>query len=131
MNDCPEPSAGAIERGLELMRWQLIQHRPARTAGRALVNPLQWAARVLSDWKYRLRVALTVPPLEEVRSEQLKRAEQDRARLAHEYSEGYITGWRECFDSCVQAVEDEFASADDVWRLGASLIGSGKSRQDN
>lgn len=61
----------------------------------------------------------------------LDRADEYRERLAQEYSRGYQAGWRECFGTCLQAIEDEIASADEIWRIGAVLTNSGTSQQDN
>jgi hypothetical protein len=123
--------ARSVERDLGTMNWRRIRKSAVRTPGGRFAGPLRRLTDFLAECRYRVRVALTVPPLASARSQQSKRTEENRVRLAHEYSEGYIAGWRECFDACLQAVEDEFASRDDAWQLGASLIGSGESRQDN
>jgi hypothetical protein len=97
----------------------------------ASLTRLQRLARVFRDLTSRLLAALkpyapNSSKLEEIRLNQL-----DGERLAHEYSQGYMAGWRECFETCLQAVEDEIASADDVWRMGAALTDSGSIKRDN
>lgn len=130
MTDSPQLTTASAAGDTEIRNWRLIRRIPVRTRI-PLAGPLQWLARLVSDLKYRFRAVLTMPRLEDARFQELKRAEQDRLRLAHEYSQGYITGWRECFDACIEAVQDEFGSTDEVWRLGAALTDPGKSRQDN
>lgn len=115
----------------ELEHWRLIRQRSWRSKKAYIFTPARWIVRALRDWRYRIRIALTVQKLEDVQSQELRRAQEDRERLAHEYSQGYMAGWRECFDACLQAVEDEIASADDVWRMGAALTGSGTILRDN
>jgi hypothetical protein len=122
---------GTTRREFELEHWRLVRQRSWRSKRAYIFAPTQWIVRTLRDWRYRIRVALTLPKLEDVQSEQLRRAQEDRERLAHEYSQGYMAGWRECFDACLQAVEHEFASVDDVWRMGGALTGSRTIQRDN
>ncbi|MFZ0635894.1 MAG: hypothetical protein WA755_04560 [Candidatus Acidiferrales bacterium] len=32
---------------------------------------------------------------------------RERQRLAEEYATGYLAGWQECIDACVQALEGD------------------------
>jgi hypothetical protein len=59
------------------------------------------------------------------------RAQEDRERLAYEYSRGYQAGWRECFSTCLQVFEDEITAADELWRIGAILTDSNRTQRDN
>jgi len=45
----------------------------------------------------------------------MERMHEQRERLAEEYARGYLSGWRECFQTCIEAVEDEIAGADGLW----------------
>ena len=47
-----------------------------------------------------------------------------RRTLADEYARGYLCGWRECFASCLEAVEEEIQAADDasVLRMSKMVI---------
>lgn len=96
-----------------------------------LTAPWGWIRRAFRELHYRFHAALTMPSLQEALAEHARQRELDRERLAHEYSRGYMAGWRECFDTCLQAVEDEIATGDDVWRMGAFLTGSNSIQRDN
>ena len=43
----------------------------------------------------------------------------ERERLAEEYARVYMSGWRECFQTCMAAVEEEISHADEVWDISA------------
>ena len=115
---------------------QSKKHHDGRSAG-CETNPsvslttLQRIVRVFRDWTSRLRGAFTTRPPRKPKSQETKLSHLDRERLAHEYSQGYMAGWRECFETCLRAVEDEIATAEDVWHMGAVLTGSRNIQRDN
>jgi hypothetical protein len=93
--------------------------------------PLHWIARMLREFRYRVSVAITAPRIEQDQAFQLQRTHRDRERLAEEYSKGYLAGWRECFEACLQAVEEEITDADELWKMGAALTGSTSTQREN
>jgi hypothetical protein len=46
---------------------------------------------------------------------------QLQVRAADEYARGYLAGWRECFNTCLEAVEEEMAAAEIVELRGAGF----------
>jgi hypothetical protein len=119
------------EGGIVPPRWHRRRHEPQRQVGRYTTTPLQWVASVLREFHYRVHLAVTAPTIEQEKVCELQRAHQDRERLAEEYSKGYMAGWHECFEACLQAVEEEITNADEVWRMGAALAGPATTKRDN
>jgi hypothetical protein len=79
----------------------------------------------------RLRIALCAPRIEHAQVFEMQRAYRDRRRLADEYARGYLAGWRECYRTCLDVMEEEIARTDDVWEIGALLTGTPKESQEN
>ncbi|MGH9560371.1 MAG: hypothetical protein ACRD3S_02855 [Terracidiphilus sp.] len=61
----------------------------------------------------------------------MNRLHRDRQRLAEEYARGYICGWRECYDACLEAVEEEISQAGEVWEIGELLTDTPKLHRKN
>jgi hypothetical protein len=118
--------SGAIPRG-----WRMAWYEPRRRVAVYYPPPLHWLARALRELVYRVRLAIHAPPIERAEVFEMYRAHRHRERLADEYARGYLTGWRECFHSCLDAVEEEIARADDVWNIGALLGDSPKAPREN
>ena len=57
----------------------------------------------------------------------MQRAHRERERLAEEYARGYRAGWRECFQTCLSAVEEEIAR---VWTIPGTLDRFSPRRQN-
>jgi len=132
MRNFGELQAGVLFHETELAGWRLFRRRSGGSTRRgSLAAPLEWLAGTVRDWALRFGVNGRFSKLENRRAAELRRAQEERERLSREYSEGYMAGWRECFETCLQAVEDEIASADDLWRMGAALTGSTNSRRNN
>jgi hypothetical protein len=93
---------GSVPRG-----WRMAWYEPRRRVGVYALPPLHWILRVLREVHYRVRIAISAPGIERAQVFELQRVHQDQERLAEEYSRGYMAGWRECFQTCLQAVEDE------------------------
>ncbi len=118
---------GVIPRG-----WRMAWYEPRRHVGVCYPAPLSWIMRTLREFRYRLRIALGAPRMEAAQFFAMQRANQQRQRMADEYARGYMVGWRECFHTCVNAIEDEMTYAGDVWEIGALLTDGGKPpRPDN
>jgi hypothetical protein len=117
---------GAIPRG-----WRMAWYEPRRRVGVFYPFPLHALLRGTREFFYRIRLAISAPTLERAEFVTMQRMHHDRQRMADEYSRGYMTGWRECFRACVDAIEDEMEKAGDAWEVGALLADTKQPRQNN
>ena len=117
---------GAIPHG-----WRLAWYEPRRRVGVYYPTPLHWIARFLLESGRRLRLAIRAPRIERAELIAMQRAHRDRQQLADEYSRGYMAGWRECYQTCVDAIESEISQAQGVWDVGSLLAGETKPRRNN
>lgn len=106
-------------------------YEPHRRIGIYYPSPLHWVLRALREFAYRLRIALCARRIEHAQVFEMQRAYRDRQRLADEYARGYLAGWRECYQACVDVMEEEIARTDEVWEIGALLAGAPKPSQEN
>jgi hypothetical protein len=106
-------SSMSVERG----RGNLIGDSQKRT------DQDSWPGRVVREIAHRLRIAIFTPTLERAREIECEKLQAERHRLAEEYSQGYLTGWHECYDACLNAIEDELAEKCEIWASGALLTG--------
>jgi len=111
--------------------WRMAWYEPPRRVGIYYPAPLHWVLRGLREFSYRMRVALRAPRIERAQALEMNRAHRDRQRLADEYARGYMAGWRECYDACLDAVEEEITRASDVWEVGDVLAGTPKAPRKN
>ena len=81
--------------------------------------PLNWILRVLRELRHRAQLAVRAPGIEREDVFQMQRLHKERERLAEEYARGYLSGWQECFKTCMAAVEEEISNADQVWDISA------------
>src|SRR6185437_5248629 len=95
---------GMIPRG-----WQMAWYEPRRRVGVYYPSPWHWIARGMRHVIYRVRLALDALGMEGAQCLAIQRANGERQRLADEYARGYMRGWRECFRTCVDAIEDEMS----------------------
>ena len=58
---------------------------------------------------------------------ELREAHVEHQRLAEEFSEGYLSGWRECYAACLDAVETEMRTGEGLWAAGELLVGDLKT----
>lgn len=107
---------GTVPRG-----WRMAWYEPKRRVGVYGPMPLHWALRLAREFGYRVSRALGAPAIERAEELELQSRLHERRRLAEEYSQGYLNGWRECFDTCMSAVEEELGRAEDLWEIGASI----------
>lgn len=110
--------------------WRMAWYEPRRRIGVYAPVPFHWVLRFAREFKYRLRWALAAPAIEETESLEMERRQQERERLADEYSRGYLNGWGECFDACVSAIEEECDRTKEVWRFGEFLQASSTDQQN-
>ncbi len=118
--------------GVSPRGWKMAWYEPRRRVGVYYPAPLNWIPRMLREARYRLRIALRAPGIEASQFFAMQRAHQRRQCMADEYARGYVVGWRECFQTCVEAIEDEMSRGDQGWELGSLLTNGGKPpRPDN
>ncbi len=86
--------------------------RAASKAGRLLSGAIEFAAACVARNSLRVLAAIHAPEIERAQVFEMQRTHRERERLAEEYASGYLVGWRECFQACLEVVEDEIAGAD-------------------
>jgi hypothetical protein len=101
--------------------WHLAWYEPRRRVGVYFPMPLHRAARALREVMHRVKLAIDAPEIERAEIFQMQRSYRERQRIAEEYSKGYLAGWRECFHSCLQAVEEEMTRGDREWDVRGLL----------
>jgi len=117
---------GIVPRG-----WQMAWYEPRRRIGVYYPAPLNWVFRTLRELGYRMRLALRAPGMEHAQVFEMQRTHRERERLAEEYARGYLSGWRECFRVCLDAVEDEMARVNDTFDVSSWLPTEPKPRPKN
>ena len=117
---------GRVPRG-----WRLAWYEPRRRVGIYFPTPLHRIARLLFEFSYRLKLALRAPRLERAEFIAMQRTYNDQQRIAEEYSRGYMAGWRECYQACINAIEGEMDRAEEVWDVGVLLTEGTKTRPQN
>lgn len=113
--------------GITPRRWQIAWSEPRRGIAVYCPVPFHWILRAWREFSYRVGIALKAPAIEQEERIVMQREDQERQRIADEYSRGYMAGWRECFQTCVDAIEDEMAQSEKVWDIGTLLAGSDDS----
>ena len=111
--------------------WQMAWYEPRRRVGVYYPAPLHWILRTLREFAYRLRIAVQAPAIEHLQVVELQRSHLNRQKLADEYATGYLAGWRECYETCLHAVEEELAHDAGAWDLGALLTETPKLPRKN
>jgi len=100
---------GVIRRG-----WLMAWYEPRRRMGVYYPAPLHRLLRGIREVVHRVRAAVRTPDSERAEVSQTQRAHRERELLAEEYARGHMAGWRECFQTCLTAVEEEIARVDDA-----------------
>jgi hypothetical protein len=116
---------GIVPRG-----WRLAWYEPRRRVGVYFPFPLHWIARAFLEIAYRLRLALRAPQPERAEFISMQRSHADQQRMADEYSRGYMAGWRECYQACIDAIEGEMDRAEEMWDVGALLTNKDSGPQN-
>lgn len=110
--------------------WRMAWYEPRRRIGVYAPIPFHWVLRFGREFARRLVWAFTAPTIDEAESLEMERRQQERELLAEEYSRGYLSGWGECFDACVTAIEDECDRTKEIWRVGELLRGTSTDQQN-
>lgn len=74
--------------------------------------PVSWLALQWREFAWRIvraASALGGPGREEQEVADAQRIYRERQMIAEEYAAGYLDGWQECFDACMEAIEEELA----------------------
>ncbi|HTW25326.1 MAG TPA: hypothetical protein VMD78_17115 [Candidatus Baltobacteraceae bacterium] len=111
--------------------WRMAWYEPRRRVGVYYPPPLHWMLHMFRELAYRMRVALKAPSMERADIAAIQQADLERQRLADEYASGYLAGWRECFQTCLEAVQQEVARVDEIWGFGDLLTAPNKSDRHN
>jgi hypothetical protein len=111
--------------------WRMAWYEPPRRVAIYYPAPLPWVLRGLREVSYRIRVALHAPRIERAQAFEMNRAHRERQRLADEYARGYLCGWRECYDACLDAVEEEITRTSEAWEIGDLLTNTPKPQRKN
>jgi len=72
--------------------------------------PANWLARQWRELVWRIERAARVlggPGPEEQQVADAQRIYRERQVLAEEFAAGYLTGWQECLDACVEVIEQQ------------------------
>jgi hypothetical protein len=85
--------------------------------------PLHRVARALRELIHRVRLAMDAPEIECAEVFDMQSRYRVQQKIAEEYARGYLAGWRECFHSCLTAVEEEIGRSDAGWDVSALLPG--------
>jgi len=117
---------GAVPHG-----WGLAWYEPQRRMGVYYPVPLHWVLRGLREFGYRLRIALHAPRMERAEVYRMQRSQRERERLAEEYARGYMSGWHECFEACLDAVEEEISRVDETYEASSWACIDPKARLKN
>jgi hypothetical protein len=120
------PHGGNIPPG-----WQMAWYEPRRRVSVYYPAPLHWVLRAIREFGYRLQIALQAPAIERAQVFEMQRTHRERQLLADQYARGYLIGWRECFQTCLQAVEEELTHVDEVWDIGEAAAGGPKGPREN
>ena len=108
-----EVGTGVVPRG-----WHFGWYDLRRRVGACCPAPLQWCARAVRELAYRVQLAFAAPPLERAVLLEAQVTHRHRQLLAEGYASGYLAGWRECFEVCLQTLEQEFLDEDVVSGVG-------------
>src|SRR4029077_401535 len=102
-----------LTQGAERPRgWRTAWYEPARRVAVCYPAPLHWLARGLREAAWRARLLWNAPGREAQEVEDAQRRFRERQRLADEYARGYLTGWHECFEACMDAFDDRIQARD-------------------
>lgn len=117
---------GIIPRG-----WRFAWYEPRRRVAVYYPAPLHWMMRAVREFDYRMRIALRAPAIERAQVFELNRMHRERQLLADEYARGYLVGWHECFQACLELVEEELTHPNDIWEIGGMLVDTKKLPESN
>lgn len=102
-----------LTQGAERPRgWRTAWYEPARRVAVCYPAPLHWLARWLREAAWRAWLMWHAPGREAQEVADGQRRFRERQRLADEYAKGYLAGWHECFETCMEAIDDRIQAID-------------------
>ncbi len=90
--------------------WRMAWYEPARGVGVFYPILLHWVARAAREVEWRVGLLWRAPSREAQEVCDCERLYREKRRLAEEFSNGYTAGWRECFQACMEAIEEELST---------------------
>lgn len=84
--------------------WRMAWYEPQRRVAVYFPVPLQLLMRLARELMWRLSLACNAPSREAHETCDIHRMFRERQRLAEEFAAGYLAGWHECLDACVEAM---------------------------
>lgn len=96
-------------------------YEPRRNVGVYFPVPFHSVVRLCRNLRRLVSAAFGSHESEHAIAVEFQRLERERQRLADEFARGYLKGWRECFQTCLSAIEDEISQNTEVWEAGTWL----------
>lgn len=85
--------------------WGMAWYEPQRRVKVYAPIPMHRVARWIRETSWRLQIAVNAPCRERQESWDLQRRMRESQTLAQEYARGYLAGWRECREACLEAAQ--------------------------
>jgi hypothetical protein len=85
--------------------WRMAWYEPQRRVAVYFPAPLHWVMAAARELAWRFGLAWNARRRERQESDDMQRVFRERQRLAEEFAAGYLSGWHECLDACVEAFE--------------------------
>ena len=85
--------------------WRMAWYEPQRRVAVYFLAPLHWMMAAGRELAWRFGLAWNAHRRERQESDDLQRVFRERQRLAEEFAAGYLAGWHECLDACMEAFE--------------------------
>ncbi len=102
----------------QVPKWRDPWRAWARRAASAVRATIELICRGWRELTRRADLALNAPSLEYQQIADADFAHLVPKRLTEEYARGYLCGWQECFETCMQAIEDEIGALEEgLWEV--------------
>ncbi len=85
--------------------WRMAWYEPQRRVAVYFPIPLHLVTQAARELAWRIGLAWNAPRRERHESKEIQQSFRERQRLAEEFSSGYLAGWHECLDACIEALE--------------------------
>ena len=85
--------------------WRMAWYEPQRRVAVYFPAPLHWPMRAAREFAWRAGLAWNARRRERQESDDMQRVFRERQRLAEEFAAGYLAGWHECLDACLEAID--------------------------
>ncbi|MFZ0880539.1 MAG: hypothetical protein WCA98_01465 [Candidatus Acidiferrales bacterium] len=87
--------------------WRMAWYEPRRRIAVYFPAGLHCVMRLAREISWRVSMAWHAKSRERHESQEIQQVFRERQRLVEEYATGYLAGWQECIDACVQALEGD------------------------